>query len=91
LDMVFGLQTAIANGNHHMAHRCGFTQKVLTATLKHAGFASMVSVRRPKAFDLWTIASKSVRSEAMLRVLAEQHFPGFVTADKTAALPQAAS
>jgi predicted SAM-dependent methyltransferase len=91
LDMVFGLQTAIANGNHHMAHRCGFTQKVLTATLKHAGFASILAVRRPKAFDLWVIASKSDRNEAALRALAEPHFPLVITADKTAARPQAAS
>lgn len=91
LDMVFGLQQAIANGNHYMAHRCGFTQKVLTAYLKHAGFESVLTARRRRAFDLWTIASKYAYSEDQLRDMASQHFPAQINVRKTAVHPQAGS
>ena len=75
LDMVFGLQSAIAKGNHYMAHRCGFTQKVLVATLKAAGFVSIASARRPAAFDLWALASKTKLQDTDLQDLAMAHFP----------------
>lgn len=91
LDMVFGLQQAIANGNSYMAHRCGFTQKVLAAHLKHAGFVSVLTARRSRAFDLWAIASKSASTEDQLRDMASQHFPAPINVRKTAARPEAAS
>ena len=92
LDMVFGLQTAIAKGNHFMAHRCGFTQKVLVATLKAAGFASIASARRPAAFDLWVLASKLKLENETLQQLALSHFPANVSAAHTPAVhPQDAS
>ncbi len=68
--------SAVARGNLFMAHRCGFTQKVLTGTLKAAGFKVMASIARPAAFDLWALASKSARSEEEMRKLAAVHFPG---------------
>lgn len=43
---------AMANGNLYMAHRCGFTEKVLIGTLQAAGFTAVVSRRRPAPF--WT-------------------------------------
>jgi len=92
LDMVFGLQTAIAKGNHFMAHRCGFTQKVLVATLKAAGFASIASARRPASFDLWVLASKTKLQDTELQDLAMAHFPSNISAGRIpAADPQAAS
>jgi predicted SAM-dependent methyltransferase len=92
LDMVFGLQTAIAKGNHYMAHRCGFTQKVLVATLKAAGFVSIASARRPAAFDLWVLASKIKLQDTDLQNLALSHFPDNITAARIPVLdPQAAS
>ena len=65
----------MARGNLYMAHRCGFTQKVLTGTLQVAGFAMVASRRRPAAFDLWAVASVPARSEAQMRELAGAHFP----------------
>ena len=92
LDMVFGLQSAIAKGNQFMAHRCGFTQKVLVATLKAAGFASIASARRPAAFDLWVLASKVQLQDTELQGLAMTHFPTNINAGHIpAADPQAAS
>jgi hypothetical protein len=90
--MVFGLQKALARGEMHLAHRCGFTQKVLVATLKAAGFASIASARRPAAFDLWVLASKTKLQDTELQDLAMAHFPSNISAGRIpAAAPQAAS
>jgi predicted SAM-dependent methyltransferase len=76
LDILYGHRPAMARGNLYMAHRCGFTQKVLTATLASAGFRSVATACRPSSFDLWALASKRERSEAELQQLAREHFPG---------------
>lgn len=60
-----------------MAHRCGFTRKMLHGSSQHAGFksvATMVRVREP-FFDLWALASKSELNEERMRSLATEHFP----------------
>ncbi len=75
LDILYGHRPAMARGNLYMSHRCGFTQKVLVATLQAAGFKTVASTSRPKHFDLWAIASKSERTDAQLRALAAEHFP----------------
>ena len=75
LDILYGHRAAMARGNLFMAHRCGFTQKVLVATLQEAGFKTIASACRPKHFDLWALASKSERDESLLRALAAEHFP----------------
>lgn len=74
LDILYGHRAAMARGNLFMAHRCGFTRKVLAATLQAAGFASVIAMARPRSFDLWALASKSARSEDELRQLARAHF-----------------
>ena len=67
----------MAQGNLYMAHRCGFTEKVLIATLQAAGFSAVVSRCRPAPFfDLWAIAKKGPADEAGMRALAAAHFPG---------------
>lgn len=76
LDILYGHRAAMASGNLFMAHRCGFTEKVLVATLQAAGFSQVVSKKRSGPFfDLWSLASKSTRSEDELRRLASEHFP----------------
>ena len=67
----------MAQGNLYMAHRCGFTQKVLDATLRASGFQTVASLARGRApfFDLFALASKSERPEAVMRDLASLHFP----------------
>lgn len=75
LDILYGHRPAMAAGNLYMAHRCGFTQKVLQATLQAAGFAHVATMRRTApAYDLWAAASKSKRSEDEMRALAQLHF-----------------
>ena len=76
LDILYGYRPSMARGNLYMAHRCGFTQKVLTETLQAAGFASVASMRRGyPSFDLYAVATKTAASESELRALAAAHFP----------------
>jgi ubiquinone/menaquinone biosynthesis C-methylase UbiE len=77
LDILYGHRPPMAHGNLYMAHHCGFTEKVLSATLHHAGFASVVTACRPPPyFDLFALASKSAVAQGTLRELAAAHFPG---------------
>jgi predicted SAM-dependent methyltransferase len=76
LDILYGHRPSMANGNLFMAHRCGFTQKVLVQTLRAAGFAGVAAMARPKSFDLWAVASKSRRSREEMQALAGEHLPG---------------
>lgn len=76
LDILYGHRPALSKGNHYMAHRCGFTKKVLIGVLSAAGFAqSLVMQRESPFFDLWALASNSQRTEEELRSLIDLHFP----------------
>jgi predicted SAM-dependent methyltransferase len=75
LDILYGHRAAMMRGNLYMAHRCGFTEKVLVATLQATGFKAVASRTRAQHFDLWALASKSELSEDHLRQLAADHFP----------------
>ena len=77
LDILYGHRPPMARGNLYMAHRCGFTQKVLTGTLQAAGFATVAAKRRQHPYyDLWALATVQSMEEADLRALALAHFPG---------------
>ena len=56
LDVVFGHQASLANGNHYMAHRTGFTASTLGQCLLDAGFDE-VRVHQGQRWDLWAIAT----------------------------------
>jgi predicted SAM-dependent methyltransferase len=74
IDILYGLRSSMAQGNLYMAHRCGFTQKVLTGTLQAAGFKSVATMARPHPyFDLWAVASKAERPEEQMKALAVEH------------------
>jgi ubiquinone/menaquinone biosynthesis C-methylase UbiE len=75
LDILYGYRRALAKGNLYMAHRCGFTRKVLHATLRASGFSKVATLARPQFFDLWALASKSNRSELQMKTLAKEYFP----------------
>jgi len=76
IDILYGHRPALALGNLYMAHRCGFTQKVLTGTLQAAGLAMVAASRRGHpAYDLWALATVAPMAEAELRALALAHFP----------------
>lgn len=75
IDMIYGHRRAMAEGNLYMAHRCGFTEKVLKATVGNAGFAQAVSLRRPERFDLWLLATVEPWQESDLRQAAQSLLP----------------
>ena len=76
LDILYGYRPPLAAGNHHMAHKCGFTKKVLIGTLRQAGFEAVAAKSRLKKYDLWAVASKGAMEEAALRELAGKVLPG---------------
>ncbi len=75
LDILYGHGEALAHGNLYMAHKCGFTEKTLTQALQSAGFKSIASMRRPKGFDLWVVATKETMDESGIRELAGKVLP----------------
>lgn len=76
LDILYGYRAPMARGNLYMAHHCGFTQKVLDATLRTAGFKTVTTMSRGAPyFDLWGVASVGTRTEAQMLDLAGTHFP----------------
>lgn len=76
LDILYGHLPALSKGNNYMAHRCGFTKKVLMGVLTAAGFPqALVMQRASPFFDLWALASNSQRSEDELHSLVDLHFP----------------
>lgn len=75
LDILYGHRASLAAGNAYMAHRCGFTRKVLQATVQAAGFAQCCSLRRPRHFDLWLLATVEVWPEPELRAAVQRLFP----------------
>lgn len=77
LDILYGHRRQIAGGNLYMAHRCGFTETVLIATLRDFGFSSIASKRRGHPhYELYAVASKAPIPDENLRALAGEHFPG---------------
>lgn len=75
IDILYGHRSALAAGNLYMAHRCGFTYKVLDQLLKQAGFPARAGLQRRAAYDLWMLASCSERSEVELVDMAKLYFP----------------
>ena len=75
IDILYGHRIAMTAGNLYMAHRSGFTEKVLCGTLKASGFKSIASMRRDAPYyDLWALATKSNLNEEETRTLAKTYF-----------------
>jgi predicted SAM-dependent methyltransferase len=76
LDILYGHRQSMLAGNLYMAHRCGFTEKVLSSTLRQAGFALIASKARPHPYyDLWAVALVDSVDENTVRSIALAHFP----------------
>jgi SAM-dependent methyltransferase len=75
LDILYGHRPSMAAGNLYMAHRCGFTRKLLADTLQAFGFPRTAGGARPAAFDLWMVGTKQSVSDVALRALAQKHLP----------------
>lgn len=72
-DIVFSYRPFVEINPRWMAHHCGFTLSTLRNVLRDAGFASITGFRRADGFDLWVLASKSVRSEQTMSALATDY------------------
>ena len=77
LDILYGHRPSMERGNLYMAHRCGFTQRVLDEMLRSYGFQTVASIARRQApyFDLFALATKSAKNENEIRQMAGLHFP----------------
>ena len=75
IDILYGHRASMAQGNLYMAHRTGFTEKTLSATLHGAGFKTVATVKRSHCFDLWAIAFKEPATETEIQSLVKVHFP----------------
>lgn len=75
-DIVFSHRNYTGRDKPFMAHHCGFTLRELIRTLKTNGFPAVAGKRRPVAFDLWVLATKSPMADAPLRELAGKVLPG---------------
>ena len=74
IDILYGHRNYMGAGNLYMAHRCGFTEKVLRGTLNACGFPWVATLVRPGSFDLWAVACKSAKTDDELKTLAREHF-----------------
>lgn len=74
-DIVFSHRNYTGRDKPFMAHHCGFTLRELIRTLKTNGFPAVAGKRRPAAFDLWVVATKSPMSDEPLRELAGKVLP----------------
>ena len=72
-DILYSFRPFVERNPQWMAHHCGFTFSTLAGVLREAGFASVAGFRRPQAFDLWLLASKSRRSDEEMRALADTY------------------
>jgi len=70
-DILYSYRPFVEENPQWMSHHCGFTLSTLTQKLRESGFAAVAGFRRPGAFDLWVVASKSPRSEDAMRALAK--------------------
>ena len=75
IDIVYGHRASIAAGNHYMAHKCGFTPKVLNSSLIGAGFKQVATLARKSAYDIWALATNQEWEKAILEKNAKLLFP----------------
>ncbi|WP_108645962.1 class I SAM-dependent methyltransferase [Polynucleobacter rarus] len=74
IDILYGHRRFIAQGNHFMAHRCGFTFKVLTSSIIAEGFKTIIGRRDQKNYALWVMAFKTENNQLDKDALALQYF-----------------
>jgi protein O-GlcNAc transferase len=61
IDIIYGFGDAIAQGNHYMAHRTGFTAQTLRQKMENAGFDN-VTIRQ-EDLNLWATGYKTIKNE----------------------------
>ncbi len=75
IDILYGLRGGLKEGNHFMAHKCGFTYSTLLYFFVNAGFKKWIGGRRPQGYELCLIACKGEKSDEELKNLALEYLP----------------
>ncbi len=76
VDIVYGHRRALSEGKHYMAHKTGFTAKVLAGELSRAGFPSLSVAKNERAYSLWAVATKNSVSSEEVNTMLKQHWNG---------------
>ena len=75
LDILYGHRSSMQSGDLYMAHRCGFTKRVLAKSLSLAGFDAGVK-DRSEQYDLWAVGLKQVsKNHNRLHHLCKMYLP----------------
>ena len=69
VDILYGWTQSIAQGNHYMAHKTGFTAKTLAQHLLAAGFSNVIVSRR--WLDLWAVGFNLAEDHPKRRATAQ--------------------
>ena len=75
IDILYGHRGYMEQGNHYMAHKCGFTYSALGSVFLGAGFKEIYGGRRPANFDLWLVAFKADTSPEQAKEIAATFLP----------------
>lgn len=75
IDILYGHRGAVANGNHFMAHKSGFTYPVLSELFYQAGFAQTFGGAIPENYAIAMLAFKSSQSMKILEDMAHKYLP----------------
>jgi SAM-dependent methyltransferase len=75
IDILYGHRGYIQQGNHFMAHKCGFTYSALGGSFLAAGFKEIFGGRRPANFDLWLVAFKAKTSPQQAQLISATFLP----------------
>ena len=76
LDMMFGHNASIRNGNSFMAHRTAFSRLTLQKALSATGFGSIMTFEKSARFELWALAVKTEQPRRDVVELVLKHIPG---------------
>ena len=76
IDILFGHRESLKNGQHHMAHRVGFTLKILLGLLKAHGFNTVAGTS--DNMDLYVIGLIEKNSDKLAESKLREHLDGLV-------------
>ncbi|SVC42869.1 uncharacterized protein METZ01_LOCUS295723 [marine metagenome] len=76
IDILFGHRESLRNGQHHMAHRVGFTLKILLGLLKAHGFNTVAGIS--DNMDLYVIGLIKKNSDKLAESKLREHLDGLV-------------
>ena len=76
IDVLFGHRESIRNGKHYMAHRVGFTLKILLGLLKAHGFNTVAGIS--DNMNLYALGLIEKNSDKLAESKLKEHLEGIV-------------